>query len=137
MSLPWGERSWTTFTDEDQWFTAFASLSMFSQEAPEDLHNIATQDIATKEIGCDLLSAKDKGQKQLDTFIGERILPQESKKLKLRDPVAKNKPLTFASLFEMKRVGSGSSKEKAILSGQTGECFKGLAYYSIRGWAKC
>jgi len=43
------------------------SFILFSDEVPEGLQNIATKDLASKEIEDDLLRAQEKGQKQLDT----------------------------------------------------------------------
>ena len=87
---------------------------MFSKEAPEDLQNIASKDLVTKEIECDLLAAKQKGQEQLNQFVQERILPCENRKVKFRDPLTKNKTLTFCSLFEIESKGTGTSREKAM-----------------------
>lgn len=100
--------------DEDKLFGTFVALKMFSQEVPDNLQNIASKDLASNEIEHDLLSAKEKGQKQLENFVAERLLPQEHRKTKFRDPLPKNKPLTFASLFEFRTLKSGPSKEKAI-----------------------
>ena len=66
---------------------------MFSQEVPDSLQNIDSKDFASKEIENDLLSAKEKGQKQLENFVAERLLPQEHRKKKFRDPLPKNKPV--------------------------------------------
>ena len=100
--------------DEDNLFRAFQNLNMFSSELPEDLQNIVTKDLATQEIANDLLEAEAKGQEQLNKFIVERLLPTENRRIKFRDPLPKNKPLTFSSMFETERKSSGPSKEKTI-----------------------
>ncbi len=74
------------------------------------LQNIATKDIAAKKIERDLLND---GQKQLNQFVQERLL--SSDEVKFRDPLHKNKPMTFASLYEpTKSLKTGKEKEKII-----------------------
>ncbi len=70
------------------------------------------KDIATKEIERDLLNASNDGQKQLNQFV-QRLL--YSDEVKFRDPLHKNKPMTFASLYEpTKSLKTGKEKEKII-----------------------
>ncbi|MGH0123935.1 UNVERIFIED_CONTAM: hypothetical protein FKN15_015461 [Acipenser sinensis] len=61
--------------DEDNLLTTLQTFNLFSSEVPQDLQNIATKDLATKQIEEDLLEARQKGQEQLNTFIAERLLP--------------------------------------------------------------
>ena len=79
------------------------SFGMFKTEETQiqSLQNIATKDVATKEIERDLLNASSGGQKQLNQFVQERLL--SSVEIKFRDPLYKNKPMTFASLYEPTR----------------------------------
>jgi hypothetical protein len=81
---------------------------------PDDLQNFATKDLATKKIEEDLLEAAHKGQEQLNTFVQERLLPCDKRKTKFRDPLRKNKPLTFSSIFEIGKFHKRTGKEKAI-----------------------
>ena len=97
--------------DEDNLLTTLKSFKLFSHEACDDLQNMATKDIVTKDIENDLLSAQSKGQEELNNFITERLIAPEPRKIKFRDPLSKNKSLTFASLFEVKHK---ESKQKGI-----------------------
>ena len=96
-STKWRQRQ--DNNEEDNLFRTFLSHNLFSKEAPEDLQNIASKDLVTKEIECDLLAAKQKGQEQLNQFVEERILPCENRKVKFRDPLTKNKTLTFSIVW--------------------------------------
>ncbi len=86
--------------DEDRLYSMLASFGMLRQEEAQVqiLHNIATKDVATEVIARDLVNASSDGLKQLNQFVEERLMPSGSKKF--RDPLHKNKPKTFASLFE-------------------------------------
>lgn len=97
--------------DEDNLLTTLKSFKLFSDEACQDLQNMATKDIVTKDIENDLLSAQSRGQEKTNNFITERLIAPEPRKIKFRDPLSKNKSLTFASLFEVKRK---DSKQKGI-----------------------
>jgi len=101
-------------SDEERLFNTFMSLKVLAQDEADCLQNIVTKDLVTPEIERDLLSAKQKGQEQLMHFIEERVIPKEERVTKFRDPLSKNKPLTFNSLFEVTRSRTGSVKEKAI-----------------------
>jgi hypothetical protein len=61
-----------------------------------------------------LLTAQQKGQVQLNTFVDERLLPHAERKVKFRDALPKNKPLTFASLYEVNQKNVHSGKQKTI-----------------------
>ena len=45
-------------------------------------------------------------------FVGERLLPCVERKVKFRDALPKNKPLTFASLYKVKQKDARSGKQK-------------------------
>ena len=61
----------------------------------------------------DLLNASSDGHKQLNQFVQERLL--SSVEIKFRDPLHKNKPMTFASLYKpTKSLKTGKDKEKVI-----------------------
>ena len=100
--------------DENSIYNAFVSFNVFGQQQPECLQNIVTKDLVTPEIESDLLSARQSGQGQLIKFVEERIMPKEERSVKFRNPLPKNKLLTFSSLFEVPRTKTGSVKEKAI-----------------------
>jgi len=58
-----------------------------------------------QQIEESLLKASSLGQKKLDTFVKERLMvPKEDEnRKKLRDPLPKNKALTFVSLYEVEK----------------------------------
>ena len=99
--------------DENHLHDMLVSFGLFKTKKTQSLLNIATKDIATKEIERDLLHASSDGQKQLNQFVQERVL--SSAEIKFRDPLHKNKPMTFASLYEpTKSLKTGKEKEKII-----------------------
>ncbi len=99
--------------DENRLHDQLVSFGLFKTKESQSLQNIATKDIATKEIERDLLNASNDGQKQLNQFVQERLL--SSDEVKFRDPLHKNKPMTFASLYEpTKSLKTGKEKEKII-----------------------
>ena len=101
--------------DEDRLHDMLVSFGMFKTEETQiqSLQNIATKDVTTKEIERDLLNTSSDGQKQLNQFVQERLL--FSFEIKFRDPLHKNKPMTFASLYEpTKSLKTGKEKEKVI-----------------------
>ena len=65
-----------------------------------------SKDLASIEIQLDLLTAPDQGQTQLMEFI-ERLLPQEERQVKFHDPLSKNKPKTFQTLYDLPRNAHG------------------------------
>ncbi|CAH3188967.1 unnamed protein product [Porites lobata] len=84
-----------------------ANIFNVNQQAdvPERLQNMVTKDLATTQIEESLLKASSLGQKKLDTFVKERLtVPKEDEnRKKLRDPLPKNKALTFVSLYEAEK----------------------------------
>ncbi|CAH3185140.1 unnamed protein product [Porites lobata] len=84
-----------------------ANIFNVNQQAdvPERLQNMVTKDLATTQIEESLLKASSLGQKKLDTFVKERLIfPKEDEnRKKLRDPLPKNKALTFVSLYEAEK----------------------------------
>jgi len=50
----------------------------------------------------------------LNNFVAERLFPCEEREVIFRDPVQKNKALTFSSLFEVGHTQSALGKEIAI-----------------------
>ena len=89
-------------------------LKICSVDVPEDLQNIATKDLATKSIEENLLTAQQKGQEQVETFVVKRLLPCVERKVKFRDALPKNKPLTFASLYKVKQKDAKSGKQRTV-----------------------
>ncbi|MGH0120519.1 UNVERIFIED_CONTAM: hypothetical protein FKN15_016365 [Acipenser sinensis] len=82
--------------DKDNLLTTLQTFNLFSSVVPEDLQNNATKYLATKQIEEDLLEAQQKGQKQLNTFIEERLLPCDERQVKFGDPLPKNETLIFS-----------------------------------------
>ena len=84
-----------------------ANIFNVNQQAdvPERLQNMVTKDLATTQIEESLLKASSLGQEKLDTFVKERLMvPKEDEnRKKLRDPLPKNKALTFVSLYEAEK----------------------------------
>ncbi|CAH3018507.1 unnamed protein product [Porites evermanni] len=84
-----------------------ANIFNVNQQAdvPERLQNMVTKDLTTTQIEESLLNASSLGQKKLDTFVKERLMvPKEDEnRKKLRDPLPKNKALTFVSLYEAEK----------------------------------
>lgn len=74
---------------------------------PEKLQNIVTKDIATAEIQDSLLNACSLGQEKLITFVKQRLMQPKigEQHKKLRDPLPKNKPDTFATLHRASKKG--------------------------------
>lgn len=98
--------------DEDKIFNKLQSLHLFSDDSEPELHNIVTKDIMPQKITNDLLSARQKGHDQLLQFVQERLVADEHSKRKVAfsDPLARNKYLTFSSLFEVEEKQSKTSK---------------------------
>ncbi|KAL8583179.1 hypothetical protein ACOMHN_029981 [Nucella lapillus] len=100
--------------DEDKLLTTLKSFKLFSSDMPHSLQNIANKDLVTEAIEENLLSAERKGQEQLNSFVEERLVATEQRKVRLRDPLPKNKFLTFSSLFEVKRTDSHTGGVKTV-----------------------
>ena len=98
--------------DEDALLLVLSRFGLFSSDMPQTLQNIANKDLVSKDIEEDLLAVERKGQEQLNTFVAERLLPAEERRVHFRDSLQKNKCLTFASLFEVRRSDSKTEKEK-------------------------
>ena len=60
-----------------------------------------TRDLTTSDITTDLLEVQRKGQEELRKFVGERLISSPDKQHGFRDPLPKNKTLTFSSLYNM------------------------------------
>ena len=58
--------------DENRLHDQLVSFGLFSTKESESLKNIATKDVATKEIERDLLNASCDGQKQLNQFVQKK-----------------------------------------------------------------
>ena len=84
-------------------------LKIFSEEteANEILQNAATKDQATEKVSKSLLNAKTLGQKQLESFVSERII---EKAVSFRATLSKNKAPTFASLYNITQISKTSDK---------------------------
>ena len=87
--------------DEASLLAVLHRFGAFSANQPQTLQNIANKDLVSQAIEIDLLTAAEKGQDQLNTFVEERLLPIEEGRVTFRDKLPQNKYLTFASLFEL------------------------------------
>ncbi|KAL8592266.1 hypothetical protein ACOMHN_036900 [Nucella lapillus] len=70
--------------DEDKLLTTLKSFKLFSSGMPRSLQNIANKDL--EAIEADLLSAERKGREQLNSFVQERLVATEQRKLILKAP---------------------------------------------------
>ena len=81
------------------------------------LKNLATKDQATEEITDFLLNVQKTGQCQLQTFVEERLLPDEDRSgkapKKFSDTMKRNKTATFGKLYDMKITGTQSVSLRA------------------------
>ena len=84
-----------------------------SSNQSQTLQNIANKDLVSQAIEIDLLTAAEKGQDQLTTFVEERLLPIEERRVTFRDKLPQNKYLTFASLFEL-QLSDTTGKAKTV-----------------------
>ena len=100
--------------DEDALVNVLQTFGVFSTGLSETLQNIANKDVATEDIENDLLAAAKMGQRQLDTFVEERLMPTQERRVKFRDKLHKNKYLTFASLYKVKQDGAKTQKAKTV-----------------------
>ena len=78
-------------------------------DPPLTLQNVANKQLATSDIETDLLHVREKGQNNVNSF----LLPVNERRVKFRDTLTKNKPLTFASLYQMKQK-SKSGNERVL-----------------------
>ena len=73
------------------------------------LQNIATKDLASSDIESSLLDAEKLGREQLELFLKQRIIkPIDGKQhIEMTAPLARNKALTFASLYTVSTDAGG------------------------------
>lgn len=100
--------------DEDNLLNTLQYFKLFSNDTSPELQNIATKDYVTKNIEDDLLMARQKGQDHLIQFVEQRLLAGNNKVLSFRDPLSKNKPLTFSSVFEVEQKQSTTTAKKVV-----------------------
>ena len=88
-------------------------LNIFSvgTEVNEVLQNAATKDQATQKVSDSLLNARNLGQKQLESFVSERLI---EKTVSLRATLSKNKAPTFASLYNVTQKSRDSEKSSIV-----------------------
>ena len=98
---------------ENELYSTLKRFNVFSVSDEKTLQNIATKDLVTDEIKEALIDAYKLGQSQLKDFVKERLV-EDPPKTKFRDPIRKNNPLTFSSLYEVKKSGSASDKHKVM-----------------------
>ena len=96
---------------------------MFSSQTNGTLQNVATKDLATPEIEHSLVQARSLGQAQLERFVEQRLLSsereeeheqEENVEENFRDPIRKNTPPTFASLYDIKSAPVSSEKRMIL-----------------------
>ena len=108
---PQWERSVTRMTKPLCWqFCIDLAPSLLTNHR---LQNIANKDLVSQAIEIDLLTAAEKGQDQLNTFVEERLLPIEERRVTFRDKLPQTKYLTFASLFEL-QLSDTTGKAKTV-----------------------
>ena len=99
---------------ENSLLTVLRQYAVFSDDRDTGkLQNIATKDIATTEISQSLLNAQHLGQEQLNSFVEERLINNETRMeqpTKFFDCIKKNNPLTFNSLYAVDK--SSTDKDK-------------------------
>ena len=105
--------------DEVKLLTTFQRFNVFGDStAPSpSLQNVVTKDLATLEIEESLLGARQLGQDKLAEFVKTRLLagqPEGVTRLDLKDPLPKNKPLTFASLYAVVQPTKTKGTQKVI-----------------------
>ena len=86
--------------DEGRIIEVLQRLNMFGTSSTA-LQNIATKDLASSDIESSLLDAEKLGREQFELFVKQRIIkPIDGKQhIDLTAPLARNKALTFASLY--------------------------------------
>ena len=73
-------------------------------EPGNELRNIATKDQATEEIQEALLDVEEIGTQQLTQFVKERLMSFEGEHKTFYHVMKRNKPPTFAKLYEVRKV---------------------------------
>lgn len=89
---------------EQKVMSTLQSFGVFEGGQNQTVSNIATKDQATQEITESLCCASKEGQKKLECFVRERLLPQADNEnadhRKFHDPMKRSYPATFGKLFE-------------------------------------
>ena len=87
------------------------------------LQSVATKYLAPPEIEHSLVQARSLGQAQLERFVEQRLLSsereeeheqEENVEENFRDPIRKNTPPTFASLYDIKSAPASSEKRMIL-----------------------
>ena len=88
-------------------------LNIFSvgTEVNEVLQNAATKDQATQKVSDSLLNARNLGQKQLESFVSERLIERT---VSFRATLSKNKAPLFASLYNVTQKSRDSEKSSIV-----------------------
>ena len=90
---------------EDKVVAVLKRFGVFTEERAhtDELCNITTKDQAMDEINEALLHARVLGQTQVENFVRERLIRNDSGKttLNYKDVMKKNKPLTLSILYEI------------------------------------
>ena len=87
-------------TNEGRIIEVLQRLNMFGTSSTA-LQDIATKDLASSDIESSLFDAEKLGREQFELFVKQRIIkPIDGKqRIDLTAPLARNKALTFASLY--------------------------------------
>jgi hypothetical protein len=106
---------------EDALLANLHRFDVFSPTANATLQNIATKDLATREIESSLIRVAQQGQKQLETFVTERMKNTRGEPghgnanpPAFHDPLPRNNAPTFASLYEVGKGGKGKDKQTVM-----------------------
>jgi hypothetical protein len=98
---------------ENSLLATLMKFNVFSVEQNTTLQNIATKDLATLEIQDSLLNALEQGQSQLNKFVQECLVTQTDK---FYEPISKNNPPAFATLYEVKKEKATSGQNKILMA---------------------
>jgi len=98
--------------DEAAVLAVLQRFHLFSLDSsPTVLQSLANKDLATDDIQQSLLNAKSHGTDLLVSFVEKRLIRTRNiPGPKLRDTLPKNKPLTFAKLYEIDKACRDKTK---------------------------
>ena len=103
--------------DENALLEIFQRFNVFSNNAPSKvLQSVTTKDLATAEIQKSLLNARTLSKKQLQEFVGKRLLVSSENmkpKLPIQEPIKRNNALTFEGLYDV--VKDSKEKDKRVV----------------------
>ena len=101
--------------DEGRIIEMLQRFNMFGTSSTA-LQNIATKDLASSDIESSLLDAEELGREQFELFVKQKIIkPTDGKqRIDLTAPLARNKALTFASLYTVSTDVGGNQQPSKL-----------------------